>query len=270
MWNTIEKASEYIRNRTDNFSPEVALVLGTGLGNLVDSMKVSYSIPYGEIPGFPVSTVQSHSGRLLLGELENRRVVVMQGRIHFYEGYSLQDVVFPIRVMLRLGASALYVTNAAGGLAPSMEVGEVMLITDHLNLLGVSPLMGPNEERLGPRFPDMSKAYCPELSQKARELGKELGIRLHEGVYAIVSGPSLETPAEYRFLRIIGADCVGMSTVPEVTAAVHMGVPCFALSAITDLGVPGKIQETNLEDVLAGAEKAGKAMSDLLRGMLRK
>jgi purine-nucleoside phosphorylase len=270
MLNSIEQASEYILNRSKGFVPEVAMVLGTGLGNLVDSMEVEHEIAYAEIPGFPVSTVQSHSGKLLLGKLENRSVVVMQGRIHFYEGYSIQEVVFPIRVMLKMGAKALYLTNAAGGLSPAMEVGEVMLITDHINLLGVSPLMGPNDDRLGPRFPDMSKAYCPDLCKKARKLGQELGIRLHEGVYAIVSGPSLETPAEYKYLRIIGVDCVGMSTVPEVTAAVHMGVPCFALSAVTDLGVAGRIQETNLEDVLAGAEKAGKAMSDLLRAMLRK
>lgn len=268
MWEKIESAAEFIRNRSEGFKPEKGLILGTGLGPVADAMEVKYEIPYQDIPGFPVSTVKSHSGKLLLGYLENTPVAVMQGRIHYYEGYSLQDVVFPVRTLGLLGIHTFFVTNAAGGLNPTMEPGEIMLITDHINLLGKSPLMGPNNDKYGPRFPDMLEPYDPELCSIARQKALELGIRLHEGVYAVVSGPSLETPAEYRYIRTIGADAVGMSTVPEVIAAIHMGIKCFGLSAITDLGVPGRIKKTELKDVIHHAGIAGQHMTALIRAMV--
>jgi purine-nucleoside phosphorylase len=268
MWENIETAAQYIQERTQHFKPEKGIILGTGLGAVTESMDIHWTIPYTDIPGFPTSTVQSHSGQLLLGFLNETPVVVMQGRIHYYEGYTLQEVVFPIRTMGLLGIHTLLVTNAAGGLAPAMETGEIMLITDHINLLGISPLMGANDEKYGPRFPDMMEPYAPELCAIARKKAIELGIRLHEGVYAVVSGPSLETPAEYRYIRTIGADAVGMSTVPEVIACVHMGIKCLGLSAITDLGVPGKIKKTELKDVLAAAGRAGHQMATLIQALV--
>jgi purine-nucleoside phosphorylase len=268
MWKNIEAAASYLRNKTSHFQPEIALILGTGLGSLTDSIEKEFELPYAEIPGFPNSTVRSHGGSLIFGKIGQKSIVAMNGRVHFYEGYSLQEVVFPVRVMLMLGAKSLWVTNAAGGLAPQMEKGEIMCITDHINMLGTSPLIGPDDERYGPRFPDMSCAYDRNLIMLAREVALSKGIRLHEGVYAFVSGPNLETPAEYNAIRILGADTVGMSTVPEVIAAVHMGIPCFGLSAITDLGVPGKIQATHLEDVIEEAGKAGRSMAFLIVSMI--
>jgi len=213
---------------------EFGIVLGTGLGKLVDEIKIIKSISYTDIPNFPVSTVESHSGKLVYGTLQNRLVLAMQGRFHFYEGYDMQTITFPIRVMKQLGIKFLLLSNACGAMNLQFKKASLMLITDHINLLGSNPLIGKNLDEFGPRFPDMSKAYSPKMNEKFRELAKKLDIQLHEGVYVAVSGPCLETPAEYRFLRTIGADVVGMSTVPEVIVANHMGLPCAAISVLTD------------------------------------
>ncbi len=270
MYEVLVNAAETLRKKIGaDFEPEIGLVLGTGLGQLADKLQDKVEVSYGELPDFPVSTVQSHAGKFLAGTLEGKKVLVMQGRFHYYEGYSLQQVVMPIRVMGLLGIRHLVVTNAAGGLAPAMETGEVMLITDHINMLGDSPLCGPNIDQLGPRFPDMHEAYAPKTNALIRVLALEEGIRLHEGVYAAVMGPALETAAEYRYIRTIGADAVGMSTVPEVLAAKHMGIPCTGFSAITDLGVPGKMHAVSLQDVLEAAEQSGQILERLLLKLMK-
>ena len=265
----LHQASEYIQGQIDGFTPEFGIILGTGLGALVEDILVSYSISYADIPHFPVSTVESHSGRLIFGELAGRKVVAMQGRFHFYEGYSMEQVVFPVRVMKLLGIRKLFVTNAAGGLNPAFNTSDLMVITDHINLLPGNPLIGPNHSELGPRFPDMSDVYDEALVGQAQQIGEEQGIPLHTGVYVSVPGPMLETKAEYRYLTLIGADAVGMSTVPEIIAARHMALPCFALSVITDMCTPDKIKKVVLLDILEAAAKAEPNMTRLLRELVR-
>ncbi|HKS06551.1 MAG TPA: purine-nucleoside phosphorylase [Gemmatimonadaceae bacterium] len=263
----IEAAADVVRARFDR-SPETALILGTGLGALATEIDVRASIPYDEIPGFPLSTVESHAGRLVCGTLAGKTVIAMQGRFHRYEGYSLQQVTFPVRVLRALGARTLIVSNACGGMRAEWAAGDLMLIADHINLLGDNPLVGPNDESLGPRFPDMSAVYDADLRRAARAVASEQGITLREGVYVAVTGPNLETPAEYRMLRTIGADVVGMSTVPEAIVAVHTGLRVLGISIITDMCVPETLEPASLEKILAVAARAEPRLTALVRGVL--
>lgn len=260
---TINDAAQFIRDRT-KVLPQIGIILGTGLGSLADAINVDAKIPYEEIPHFPVSTVESHTGRLILGELSGQSVVAMQGRFHYYEGYDLKQVAFPVRVMKALGATALVVSNACGGLNPHFKSGEVVVITDHINLQGSNPLFGPNDESLGPRFPDMCHCYDPELITLAENVALNQGLKLHKGVYVAVGGPNLETAAEYRFLRFIGADVVGMSTVPEVIVARHQGMRVLGFSLITDMGLPDALGPMNMEKILATAAKSEPLLKDIM------
>lgn len=252
-----------VRSRTA-MEPAVGIVLGTGLGALADMIEVEAAVPYEELRGFPVPTVESHSGRLVMGTLGGTRVVAMQGRFHRYEGYSLQDVTFPIRVLKRLGANTLVVSNVSGGMNPLWDVGELVLIDDHINLLGDSPLIGPNADDFGPRFPDMSEPYDLGLQTLAMEAALELGIRLNRGVYVAVPGPQLETRAEYRMLRALGADVVGMSTVPEVIVARHMSMRVLGLSIITDSCLPDALEPVDVTAIIAAAGAAEPHLTRLI------
>lgn len=263
----ITDACKAVRQHTD-WSPDFGIVLGTGLGGLAGEIDVNTEIPYERLPGFPLSTVESHAGRLLFGQLGTQRVVAMQGRFHRYEGYSMQQIVFPVRVMRALGAKTLIVSNACGGMNPLWQPGELMLIADHINLLGDSPLVGPNDHSIGPRFPDMSEPYDVELRAVAKKVARDNGIVLHEGVYVAVTGPNLETPAEYRFLRGIGADVVGMSTVPEVIAAIHGGMRVLGVSIITDACLPDALEPVNVEKIIATASKAEPQLTSLIASVL--
>ena len=265
----IAGALETVRATTDS-DPDVAVILGTGLGGLVEEIEVNAEIAYGDIPGFPLSTVESHAGRLLFGILGGKKVVAMQGRFHRYEGYSMQQIVFPVRVMHALGARTLIVSNACGGMNPLWNPGELMLLADHINLLGDSPLIGPNDDSLGPRFPDMSQPYDEELRAVARTVASELRIVLREGVYVAVTGPNLETRAEYRFLRGIGADVVGMSTVPEVIAAVHMSMRVLGVSIITDSCLPDALQAVDVAHIIATAAAAEPDLTRLVSAVLER
>jgi purine-nucleoside phosphorylase len=267
MLTKIKESHDYILSKT-SVKPNVGIILGTGLGGLVKEIKIIDEIPYKDIPHFPLSTVQSHSGKLIFGELGGKMVVAMQGRFHFYEGYTMQEVTFPVRVMKMLGIERLFVSNASGGVNPDYEVGEIMILNDHIDLFPGHPLIGKNIDELGPRFPDMSEPYDHKMIGLAKEIAAEHTIRVATGVYAGLTGPTLETPAEYRYVRIIGADAVGMSTVPEVIVARHMGIPCFAISIITDLGVPGKIQEVSVEDVIAVANKQEPKMTLIMKELI--
>jgi purine-nucleoside phosphorylase len=264
-----ERAADVIRARF-SVRPDAAIILGTGLGRLAAEIEQPVIVPYEEIPGFPVSTVESHAGRLLCGTLGARTVVAMQGRFHRYEGYSLQQVTFPVRVLQALGANTLVVSNACGGLNPAWTAGDLMLITDHINLLGDSPLIGPNDDRLGPRFPDLSAPYDPALGALARDAAAAKGIALREGVYVAVAGPNLETRAEYRFLRAIGADVVGMSTVPETIVAVHAGMRVLGLSIITDMCDPDALEPATVERIIAVANGAEPSLTTVVRGVLER
>nr|MDQ3387873.1 purine-nucleoside phosphorylase [Gemmatimonadota bacterium] len=255
MTGRIDEAVAAIRARSA-LRPRVAIIIGTGLGRLAERIEVETEVPYTQIPHFPLSTVETHAGRLLLGELAGKPVVAMQGRFHRYEGYSLQQVTFPVRVMRALGAKTLLVSNACGGMNPFWAPGELVLITDHINLLGENPLIGPNQEELGPRFPDMSEAYDAGLQRAAAEVALECEIVLRRGVYAAVAGPSLETRAEYRMLRLMGADMVGMSTVPEVIVAVHGGMRVMGVSIITDACLPDALEPVNVPRIIATARGA--------------
>jgi purine-nucleoside phosphorylase len=267
MLERINTTCNYLKSKTD-IAPEVGIILGTGLGGLVNEIEIVDAIPYEEIPNFPVSTVEGHQGRLIFGLLGGKKVVAMQGRFHFYEGYSMEELVFPVRVMKYLGIERLFLSNASGGVNPDYEIGEIMILNDHINLFPTNPLMGKNYEELGPRFPDMSEAYSKDMVARAKEIAAKHNIRIAEGVYAGLSGPCLETPAEYKYVRIIGADAVGMSTVPEVIAAHHMGVPCFAISIITDLGVPGKIVKVTHEDVQEVAAVQEPKMTTIMKELI--
>lgn len=265
----LHQATDYIQVNTGNFAPEFGIILGTGLGALVNELEVQYSLSYADIPNFPVSTVESHSGRLIFGLLAGRRVVVMQGRFHYYEGYTMDQVVFPVRVMKLLGVQKLFVSNAAGGLNPAFNTSELMVITDHINLQPSNPLLGKNIDELGPRFPDMSDVYDEHMIRQAMVIAEDADFDLREGVYVSVPGPMLETPAEYRYLSIIGADAVGMSTVPEIIAARHMGMPVFAISVITDMCTPDRIKKVKLSDILEAAAIAEPRMTMLIRELIR-
>jgi purine-nucleoside phosphorylase len=266
---TLEAAVAAVRARCP-LVPDVAVILGTGLGRLADELDAATRIPYAEIPGFPLATVESHAGRLLFGTLAGRRVVVMQGRFHAYEGYALDRVALPVRVMKALGARTLVVSNVAGGMHPLWEVGDLVLLVDHLNLLNDNPLVGPHDERRGTRFPDMSAAYDVDLRRTARAVALEQGITLREGVYVAVQGPNLETRAEYRMLRALGADVVGMSTVPEVIVAAHEGLRVLGLSIITDRCLPDALEPASLERIVAAAHAAEPRLTRLVRGVLER
>jgi purine-nucleoside phosphorylase len=267
-----EEVAAYIRSRSRH-QPRVGLILGSGLNPLANEVQAADVIPYDDIPHFPKPTVEGHRGRLVLGQLEGTTLMVMQGRVHFYEGYPMQQVVFPIRVMQVTGIELLIVTNAAGGINPAFSPGELMLISDHLNLIGMTgnnPLFGPNDPTLGPRFPDMSQAYDPELRRIAREVAREKQVPLQEGVYAGLSGPSFETPADIKFLRIIGADAVGMSTVPEVTVARHGGMRVLGVSGISNVAITEAVegQEASHEEVLEAGQQIVPRLSQLVCGVL--
>jgi purine-nucleoside phosphorylase len=269
LFERIEAAAEVVRARSA-LQPEVGIILGTGLGGLAEEIAVEATIPYQEIPGFPLSTVESHAGRLLLGRLGNRPVVAMQGRFHRYEGYGLDEATFPVRVMRALGAEILIVSNACGGMNPLWSPADLVLLSDHINLLGDNPLIGPNDERLGPRFPDMSAPYDPELRSLARAAALELGILLREGVYVAVPGPNLETRAEYRMLRSMGADVVGMSTVPEVIVAAHAGMRTVGISIITDQCLPDALEPADIGRIIATAGRAEPALTRLITRLVER
>lgn len=263
----IREAVSYIQSKID-IKPQIGVILGTGLGGLVENVSVEYEISYKDIPHFPISTVESHQGRLMLGTLADKKVVVMQGRFHYYEGYSMQQLTFPVRVMKLLGIKQLFVSNAAGGLNPNYKISDLMILNDHINLLPANPLTGANYDQLGPRFPDMSEPYSHKLIEKGLEISKTLNTNVHQGVYAVVTGPNLETPAEYKYLQIIGGDAIGMSTVPEVIVARHMDLPVFATSVITDLCYPGAIEKVSVEKIIAAANKAEPELTTLFSKLI--
>ena len=246
MLESIEQTTSYIKHRIGDFEPEVGIILGTGLGGLVNEIAVEKQLMYSNIPDFPISTLEFHAGKLIFGMLEGKRVVAMQGRLHYYEGYTMQQITFPVRVMKMLGIKTLFVSNASGALNPDFRKGDLMVIEDHINLQPLNPLTGRNEAELGPRFPDMSEPYKAPLIKKALKIAAENNITCHKGVYVAVTGPNLETKAEYRYLRIIGGDAVGMSTVPEVIVANHMGLPVFAISVLTDEGFPDNLHPVSV------------------------
>jgi purine-nucleoside phosphorylase len=265
--NAIEAAVAAIRSHTAA-KPDYAIILGTGLGRLAEEIRAEVTIPYAEIPGFPLSTVETHTGRLIIGRLVDCPVVAMQGRFHRYEGYSLREVTFPVRVMRQLGARTLIVSNVSGGMNPLWQAGDLVAIDDHINLLGSSPLTGPNLDVLGPRFPDMSEPYDRGLQARAEDAALELGIPLRRGVYAAVTGPNLETRAEYRMLRALGADIVGMSTVPEVIVARHMDMRVLGLSIITDECLPDALAPADIDEIIRTAMEAEPRLTALIRRVL--
>ncbi|MFU8813017.1 MAG: purine-nucleoside phosphorylase [Balneolaceae bacterium] len=264
-----KEALAFIQNETD-LRPNYMIILGTGLGQLADEMDIVDSIPYDQIPHFPVSTVESHAGRLLFGTLGGKEVVAMQGRFHFYEGYTMQQIAFPVRVLKANGADTLFVSNACGGMNPNYAPGDIMLINDHINMLGDNPLMGPNDDELGPRFPDMSEPYSERLMELAKTVALENNVAMHQGVYVALSGPMLETRSEYRYLRLLGADVVGMSTVPEVITAIHMGMEVLGISAITDECLPDSLKPVNIDDILEAAAIAEPKMTRVMMETLRR
>ena len=269
MLEKIRQTADYIRSRVDEM-PKTAIILGTGLGALVDHIDNKQYIPYTEIPNFPVSTVEGHSGNLIFGTLGNKRVMAMQGRFHYYEGYDMKEVTFPVRVMRELGVKTLFVSNAAGGMNPAFQIGDIMIITDHINLFPEHPLHGKNFNELGTRFPDMSEAYSRRLIKEAVEIAAEKGIRVMQGVYVGTQGPTFETPAEYRYFHIIGGDAVGMSTVPEVIVARHGGMEVFAVSVITDLGVEGIVEKVSHEEVQKAAQGAQPRMMEIMKELVNR
>ena len=266
MLQKIKESAGFLQKQT-SYNPEVGIILGTGLGGLVNEIEIEHSISYENIPNFPVSTVEGHSGRLIFGKLGGKQVVAMQGRFHFYEGYTMERVTFPVRVMKLLGIKNLIVSNASGGVNPDYEVGDLMILSDHINLIP-NPLIGSNIAELGPRFPDMSESYCKNLIAKAENIAKVNKIPIQKGVYVALTGPTLETPAEYKHMRIIGGDTVGMSTAPEVIVARHMDIPCFAISVITDLGVPGKIRKVSHQEIQKVAEVAEPKLTLIIKELI--
>ena len=266
----IQETSEYIKRRVNNKLPKTAIILGTGLGAVVDHINIEVEIPYSEIPNFPVSTVQGHKGRMIFGTLGSKYIMAMQGRFHYYEGYTMREVTFPVRVMKAIGVKTVFVSNAAGGMNPKFKVGDLMVITDHINVFPEHPLHGKNIDELGPRFPAMGEAYSKRLIQMARDIAKEKGIRLMEGVYVGTQGPTFETPAEYRYFWRIGGDAVGMSTVPEVIVARHGDMEVFGISVITDLGVEGIVEKVSHEEVQKAANAAQPIMAMLVQEIINR
>jgi purine-nucleoside phosphorylase len=268
MLESIQNTVKYIKSRIGDFEPEVGIILGTGLGGLVKEIEVEKQLMYSNIPDFPISTLEFHSGKLIFGTLAGVKVVAMQGRLHYYEGYNMQQITFPVRVMKYLGIKTLFVSNASGSLNPAFKKGDLMAISDHINLQPQNPLIGRNEEELGPRFPDMSQPYRRDLIEKALNIASANNITCHKGVYVAVTGPNLETKAEYTYLRIIGGDVVGMSTVPEVIVANHMGLPVFAISVLTDEGFTDELQPVSIEDILKIAEEAEPKLTLILKELI--
>lgn len=268
MYTSIQETANWLRNKMPNH-PQTAIILGSGLGKLAEEIKYPFRIPYQDIPNFPTSTVEGHNGQLIFGKLGDKDIMAMEGRFHYYEGYSLKEVTFPVRVMNELGIKTLFVSNAAGGINPDFEIGDLMIITDHINALPENPLRGKNYPD-GPRFLDMHEAYSHTLIEQALKIAAEKNIRIRQGIYLATQGPTYETPAEYHMFRIWGADAVGMSTVPEVIVARHCGMACFGISIITDLGVPGKIVSVSHEEVQRAAEAVQPIMADLMREMINR
>ena len=267
MLNKINQTAAYLKTMV-SYRPETGIILGTGLGHLADEITDKIEIPYEQIPHFPLSTVEGHSGKLIFGKLGGKEVLAMQGRFHYYEGYDMKQVTFPVRVFKAMGVKTLFVSNAAGGMNPDFKVGDIMIITDHINLFPEHPLRGKNHEELGTRFPDMSEAYSPRLIAKANEIAERCGIKVQHGVYVGTSGPTFETPAEYRYFRRIGGDAVGMSTVPEVIVARHGEMEVFAISVITDLGVEGIVAKCSHEDVQKAANAAQPLMTRIMQELV--
>lgn len=267
MIEKMRETARYISGKSNN-KPEIGIILGTGLGGLADEIEIYTTLPYDEIPNFPVSTVDGHAGRLIFGKLGNKDVVAMQGRFHYYEGYSMEEVTFPVRVMQQMGIRFLFVSNATGGLNPDFKVGDIMIINDHINFFPEHPLRGPNISELGPRFPDMSRVYDERLRYIAKQISLENNLNLKEGVYIGLSGPTFETPAEYLMFRRLGGDVVGMSTVPEVIVARHAGMRVFGISIITDSGVPGEIVEISHEEVQSVAMRAEPKMTLVMKKII--
>ncbi len=267
MLEMLNETVRFIKDKVD-FEPEIGIVLGTGLGGLVDVIEQVGTVKYEDIPHFPVSTVEGHAGQLMFGYISGKKVVAMQGRFHFYEGYDMQELAIPVRTMKLLGVETIFLSNAAGGMNPNFKVGDVMLITDHINMMGTNPLMGKNADDFGPRFPDMSVIYDKELIEKAEKIAESQDLKVQKGVYMAVTGPTFETPAEYKFMHILGADAVGMSTVPEAIVARHASMKCFALSIITDLGVEGIVEEVSHAEVLEVANAAESKMTGIIKQLL--
>jgi purine-nucleoside phosphorylase len=260
----IDEAVNFLRTKTQ-LQPKIGVILGTGLGGLVKEIQIEMIVDYGDIPHFPVSTVESHKGKLIFGKLGGKNIMAMQGRFHFYEGYTMQQVTFPVRVMKQLGVETLLISNAAGGMNPQFKKGDIMLITDHINLLGDNPLIGHNDDQLGPRFPDMSEPYVKELIALAEKVAIDLNLKLQKGVFIALTGPTLETRAEYRFLRTIGADVVGMSTVPEVIVAVHQSMKVLGFSIVTDECFPDTLKPVSLQEVIAVANEAEPKLTKIMK-----
>ena len=267
MWEQVQETVSYIKAKT-NFTPEYGVILGSGLGSFTDDIQIEFTLPYGEIPNFPVSTVQGHKGALVFGTIGTKKVVAMQGRFHYYEGYSMKEVTFPVRVMKFLGVEKLIVSNASGGVNPNYNVGDVVLIKDHVNMMPEHPLRGKNDERFGPRFVNMSEPYSRKMMDKAKELAQKLNIEIKDGVYLGLQGPTFETLAEYKMVKNIGADCVGMSTVPEVIVARHMEMEIFGLSVITDMGDEDSIETISHDEVLEAAKSAEPKVRMLIKELI--
>jgi len=267
MWEQVQETVNFI-NEKINFKPEYGVILGSGLGSFTEEINVQYTLPYNEIPNFPVSTVQGHKGALVFGTIGDKKVVAMQGRFHFYEGYSMTEVTFPVRVMKFLGVEKLVVSNASGGVNPNYKVGSIVMITDHINMTPEHPLRGKNDERFGPRFVNMSEPYSRKMIAKTTELAKQLNIEVHEGIYLGLQGPTFETLAEYKMVNILGADCVGMSTVPEVIVARHMDLETFGISVITDMGNEESIGTISHDEVLEAAKAAEPKVRSLIKELI--
>jgi purine-nucleoside phosphorylase len=267
MWDKVQETVSFIQGKI-NFIPEYGVILGSGLGGFTDDIDVKFTLPYEEIPNFPVSTVEGHKGALVFGTIGTKKVVAMQGRFHFYEGYSMKEVTFPVRVMKYLGVEKLIVSNASGGVNPNYKVGSIVIIKDHINFMPEHPLRGKNDERFGPRFVNMSEPYSVEMIAKAKEIAQELNIEVHDGVYLGLQGPTFETLSEYRMVKIVGADCVGMSTVPEVIVARHMELETFGVSIITDMGDEKSILSVSHEEVLEAAKKAEPILRNLVKELI--
>ncbi len=267
MWNKVQETSKYIKEKT-NFTPEYGVILGSGLGGFTNDIQIEFTLPYNEIPNFPVSTVEGHKGALVFGTIGDKKVVAMQGRFHFYEGYDMKEVTFPIRVMKQIGVTKLVVSNASGGVNPNYKVGSIVIINDHINMMPEHPLRGKNDERFGPRFVNMSEPYSRKMIAKAKEIAASLDINVQDGVYLGLQGPTFETLSEYKMVKSLGADCVGMSTVPEVIVARHMDLETFGISVITDMGNEESIETITHAEVLEAAQKAEPFVRNLIKNLI--
>lgn len=267
MWEKVQQTVNYIKEKT-NFTPEYGVILGSGLGSFTDDIEVAFTLPYDEIPNFPVSTVEGHKGALVFGTIGDKKVVAMQGRFHFYEGYGMKEVTFPVRVMKYLGVEKLIVSNASGGVNPNYKVGSIVILKDHINMMPEHPLRGKNDERFGPRFVNMSEPFSKKMMLKAKEIAKDLNIQVQDGIYLGLQGPTFETLAEYKMVKILGADCVGMSTVPEVIVARHMDMETFGISVITDMGNEESIETVSHAEVLEAARNAEPHVRNLIKELI--